>query len=158
TRHCDGTPLGPNDVAAVRVDGAVVPGGTFSGPLDWNNDLVVPDAVSAPGVDVNYNGITGDSSFLGFNDWQSINPANGTGSAMDQIGARAGAFGFSGAGGIRTVGGGIRTVGGGTEQDENEANSTADAPSGLTCTNCVVSSGTLVTNGKTVSLAWTPPG
>jgi hypothetical protein len=185
TRHCDGTPLGPNDVAAVRVDGAVVPGGTFSGPLDWNNDLVVPDAVSAPGVDVNYNGITGDSSFLGFNDWQVINPANGTGSAMDQMGARAGAFGFSGAGGIRTVGGGIRTVGGGTdagggirtvgggirtvgggirtvgggtEQDENEANSTADAPSGLTCTNCVVSSGTLVTNGKSVSLAWTPPG
>jgi hypothetical protein len=104
---------------------------------------------------------------------------------MDQMGARAGAFGFSGAGGIRTVGGGIRTVGGGTdagggirtvgggirtvgggirtvgggtEQDENEANSTADAPSGLTCTNCIDSLGTLVTNGKSVSLAWTPPG
>jgi hypothetical protein len=38
------------------------------------------------------------------------------------------------------------------------ATSTVDSPTGLTCTNCVVSSGTPVENGKTIPLAWKSPG
>jgi hypothetical protein len=60
----------------VRVD-ATAPAGSF---LDWNNDLVIPDAVSSPGLDINHNGITGDLPFSGFNDWSSIN--------LQQMGAR----------------------------------------------------------------------
>src|SRR6185312_8350988 len=35
--HCDGSPLGPNEVAGVRVDGTL----PASFPVDWNNDLVI---------------------------------------------------------------------------------------------------------------------
>jgi len=181
--HCDGSPLTSTDVAAVRVEGSA-PVGQFSGPLDWNNDLTAGDAVVAPGVDVNYNGITGDAPFSGFNDWQAIN--------LQQMSGRASAFGFSDAGGIKTFGGGIKTFGGGVdddgggvktfgggiktfgggiktfgggvEQDEDTANSTATPTTGLTCSigqnkvpGCVSSSSGSVENGKSVPLTWTAP-
>jgi hypothetical protein len=38
--HCDGTAIGQNEPRLVRVDGT-----TFSAPIDWNNNLTVPDAV-----------------------------------------------------------------------------------------------------------------
>ena len=56
------------------------------------------------------------------------------------------------------VNGGGLVNGGGDEQDLDAASSTADPPSGLTCANCVVSSGSLVANGKSVTLTWTAPG
>jgi hypothetical protein len=176
--HCDGSPLSAADVPAVRVDGTA-PVGHFSGPLDWNNNLVI-DAVLAPGVDVNYNGTTGDVPFSGFNDWQSIN--------LQQMSGRASAFGFSDGGGIKTFGGGIKTFGGGVdddgggiktfgggiktfgggvktfgggiEQDEDTATSTANSPTSLTCSisqanvpGCV----NLVEKAKSVPLTWTAP-
>jgi len=184
TAHCDGTPVGPSDVPAVRVDGTLAPGGAFSAPLDWNNDLVVPTSIVAPGVDVNYNGVTGDLPFSGFNDWQTVD--------LQQMSARANAFASSASGGIKTQGGGIKTQGGGidndgggvktwgggiktqgggiktqgggTEQDEDTANSTVSPPTALTCSvsqnnvpGCVSSSGSLVENAKSVPLTWTPP-
>jgi hypothetical protein len=155
--HCDGTPLLPNEAPSVRVD-ATPPAG---GALDWNNDLVLPDVVSAPGLDINHNGIVGDSPFSGFDDWSSID--------LQQIGARPRAFGFSqagglksgggglksggggidddggglksgggglksGGGGLKSGGGGLKSGGGGIEQDEDTATSTLTAPTGLTCT------------------------
>jgi hypothetical protein len=181
--HCDGTPLGPNDVPGVRVDGSVAPGGTFSGPLDWNNDSIVPDAVNPPGIDVNYNGITGDPAFSGFDDSQGIN--------LQQIDARENAFGYSGGGvkfagggikfagggvdndgggvkfaggGVKFAGGGIKFEGGGVDQNEETAASTADPASGLTCTDaigkvagCVQSSKGLEVQSS-VPLTWMGPG
>jgi hypothetical protein len=186
TMHCDGTPLLPNEPAAVRVDA------TPGGQLDWNNDLTI-DAVLAPGLDINHNGAVGDAPFVGFNDWASIN--------LQQIGARSGAFGFSqsgglksgggglksggggidddggglksgggglksGGGGLKSGGGGLKSGGGGIEQDEDMATSTLTAPTGLTCSitqknvpGCVPSSsGGYLENGKSVPLTWTPPG
>jgi hypothetical protein len=98
--HCDGSALTSTDVAGVRVDGTVAPGGNFSASLDFNNDLIFPDPISSPGVDLNYNGILnidaakGDPPFSGFNDWQIV--SNGV--ALQQISARGNAFGFSGGG------------------------------------------------------------
>ncbi|HEX9112680.1 MAG TPA: hypothetical protein VF845_14465 [Terriglobales bacterium] len=184
TAHCDGTPLLPNEAPSVRVDGTVAPGGSFSAPLDWNNDLLVPTAVLSPGEDLNHNGITGDSPFSGFNDWQTVD--------LQQMGARANGYGFSGGGGLKTQGGGLKTQGGGmdddgggiktwggglktqggglktqgggTDQDEDTANSTVSPPTGLTCSiaqnnvpGCVSSSGSLVEKAKSVPLTWTPP-
>jgi hypothetical protein len=173
--HCDGTPLLQNEPPAVRVDGSVFAGGTFSAPLDWNNDFVV-DPVLSPGEDLNHNGSFVDPPFRGFNDWQAVN--------LQQIDARSSSFGASGGGigtkgggigtkgggidddggGIGTKGGGIGTKGGGIDQDEDTATSNADPSSGLTCTvpinsvpGCVVSSGTLLENGKKVPLTWTAP-
>ena len=90
----------------VRVDGT-----TFSAPIDWNNNLIVPDPTQ-PVVwqDVNFNGTTAlspDNPLKGFNDSQGID--------LSQIGARAGAFGFSGGGGgfLTQGGGGFLTQGGG---------------------------------------------
>jgi hypothetical protein len=124
TAHCDGTPLTSTDVPAVRVDGTVALGGTFSAPLDFNNDLIFPDSIVTPGVDANYNGIlstapiTGDSPFSGFNDWQIVNPASASnGVALQQMSARANAFESSAGGGIKTQGGGIKTQGGGIDDD-----------------------------------------
>jgi hypothetical protein len=155
TAHCDGTPQLPTEAPAVRVDA------TPGGPLDWNNDLVIGDAVTSPGLDLNHNGVVGDAAFSGFDDWSSIN--------LQQIGARASAFGFSqagglksgggglksggggidddggglksgggglksGGGGLKSGGGGLKSGGGGIEQDEDTATSTLTAPTGLTCT------------------------
>jgi hypothetical protein len=97
THHCDGTALAPNEPPAVRVEG-----NTFSAPIDWNNDLVVPDGVNPQ--DVNFNGVIADAPFAGFNDWtNSVN--------LRQIGARPSGYGFSG--GIAFGGGGIAFGGGG---------------------------------------------
>jgi hypothetical protein len=181
--HCDGSALGLNDVKTVRVDATVAAGGTYSAPLDWNNDFIVPDAVNPPGVDLNYNGSTSDTAFSGFDDSQGIN--------LQQIGARENAFGYSGGGvkfggggvkfggggvdndgggvkfgggGVKFGGGGVKFGGGGIDQTENTATSTADPPTGLTCEvaistvpGCVESSGILKQNGKSVPLTWTQP-
>ena len=206
--HCDGTPKLAGE-SAVRVDGTLssAPGSTFSGPLDWNNDLIVPNPVKPQ--DVNFNGVIGDSPFLGFNDWQNMD--------LRQISASAAGFGLSGAGGLLNGGGGLLNGGGGllnggggllnggggidnsgsgllnggggllnggggllnggggllnggggSEQDLDTANSTADAPTGLTCLvaikqngvtipACVSSSGSLVEKSKSVPLTWTSP-
>jgi hypothetical protein len=102
TMHCDGS-LITDGAQMVRVDGT-----TFGTPIDWNNDLNVPNAVGWQ--DVNFNGSTAnspDAPLRGFNDSQAINLA--------QIGARAGAYGFSGgAGGLLSQGGGgLLSQGGG---------------------------------------------
>jgi hypothetical protein len=177
--HCDGSPLGPNDVPAIRVDGPV----PATGQLDWNNDFIVPDVVNPPGVDVNYNGITGDAPFSGFGDSENIN--------LQQIGAREGAFGSSGGikvsgggikvsgggvdndgggikvsgGGIKVSGGGIKVSGGGIDQNEDTATSTADPVTGLTCAvalgnvpGCAPGTNGLTATGKSVPLTWTAPG
>ena len=170
--HCDGSPIGPNE-KMVRVNG------TNFNQVDWNNDLVVPDAVGPQ--DVNFNGIVDAAPFRGFNDWAAFD--------LRQIGARWSVDGLSGGsihtvgggsihtvgggspldpgsgsvatvggGSIHTVGGGsVAIVGGGTDQDFDTASSTMDPPTGLQCTNCVLSSGSLLVIGKTVSLAWTSP-
>jgi len=197
--HCDGRPLLPGELPAVRVDGSFAPGGTFSAPLDWNNDFVTPDAF-APGTlgeDLNHDGIiVGDPPFSGLNDWQPLDPklndsVVSQGVNLQQIDARSSPFGASGGvetkgggvetkgggidnggagvetkgGGIETKGGGVETKGGGIDQDEDTATSSADPSRGLTCTvplngvaGCVVSSGTLLENGKKVPLTWTAPG
>ena len=179
--HCDGSAIAQNEASAVRVDGTVAAGGTFSAPLDWNNNFIVPDAVNSPGVDLNYNGNTGDAAFSGFDDSPAIN--------LQQIGAREGAFGSSGGikfagggikfagggvdndgggvkfagGGIKFAGGGIKFAGGGIDQNEDTATSTADPPTGLTCTvgngrvpGCVASGQILLETGKAVPLSWSP--
>ncbi len=183
TSHCDGTSLTPADVPAVRVEGTVFPGGTNSGPLDWNNDLAI-DAVLSPGIDLNYNGIIGDPSFSGFNDWE-------VGMNLQQMGAREDSFGYSaggvkfggggvkfggggvdndgggvkfGGGGVKFGGGGVKFGGGGIDQDSTLANSTVGAPTSLTCAvaqpnvpACVASSGTLLETGKSIPLSWSGP-
>ncbi|HEX6494506.1 MAG TPA: hypothetical protein VF018_03415 [Acidobacteriaceae bacterium] len=182
--HCDGSALGPNEAPEVRVDGTVAAGGTFSAPLDWNNDLIAPDAVHSPGIDVNYNGSTSDAAFSGFDDSQAMN--------LQQIGARENAFGYSGGGvkyggggvkyggggvdndgggvkygggGVKYGGGGVKYGGGGIDQNEDTATSTADPASGLTCQvaignvpACVASGATLQESGKGVPLTWAGPG
>jgi hypothetical protein len=178
--HCDGSPLStsedPSDPLKdhwVRVDGTLAPGGTFSAPLDWNNDLQVPPgapAIKAPGEDLNHNGAIGDTPFSGFNDWAVID--------LQQINARGSGFGFSeggglrpqgggglrpqGGGGVDSDGGGLRPQGGGglrpqgggglrpqggggIEQDTTTANSTVDPPNGLSCTTPLT-----MTNGTVV--------
>jgi len=168
-----------NEMPSVRVDGVVAPGGTFSAPLDWNDDLIAPDAVNPPGIDVNFNGLIDAGPFSGFDDWQMID--------LQQIGGRENAFGFSGGGvkfggggvkfggggvdndgggvkfgggGVKFGGGGVKFGGGGIDQDEDAATSTADAPVGLACnvSGCVVSSGSPKGSKNQVSLLWTAPG
>src|SRR5215472_5217938 len=180
TVHCDGTPKGPNETA-VRLDGTVPPAPN----IDWNNNLVVPDAIEPVAwQDVNFNGSTSnspDAPFNGFNDWANVD--------LLQIGARENALGFSGGTGAganaqaigggtfaqaigggaqsqaiggganaQAIGGGAQSqaigggalaqaVGGGAEQDEDQANANADAPTGLTA----------VQSSHTVVLNWAAP-
>jgi hypothetical protein len=172
TTHCDGTPI-TDGAQMVRVDG-----NSYSGPIDWNHDGRIESGTISP-QDVNFNGVIGDPAFQGFNDWPKVN--------LSQIGARRNVGGYSGdvrgadvfgggadifgggadifgggadifGGGADIFGGGADVFGGGAEVDFTLANSTVDPPVGLTCTDCVLSSGTFVENNKTVSLAWTPPG
>ncbi|HEY4045719.1 MAG TPA: hypothetical protein VGM27_02540, partial [Acidobacteriaceae bacterium] len=172
TTHCDGTPI-TDGAQMVRVDGT-----TYSSPIDWNHDGTIEIGTISP-QDVNFNGVIGDPAFQGFNDWQRVN--------LTQIGARRNVGGYSGdvsgadifgggadifgggadifgggadifGGGADIFGGGADVFGGGAEVDFTLANSTVDPPAGLTCTNCVLSSGTFVESNKSVSLAWTPPG
>ena len=156
TMHCDGTPI-TDGAQMVRVDGT-----TFGSPIDWNNDLIVPDAVAGP-QDVNFDGVIESSEnnppnpLQGFSDSPNID--------LTQIGARGGAAGFSGGGGgflsqggggflsqggggfLTQGGGGFLSQGGGVEQDSDLANSTADPATGLTS----------VQNVHTVVLNWTAP-
>jgi hypothetical protein len=174
TAHCDGSPLILNESAAYRVDGKLDPGGTIPATLDWNNDLVIPDAINAaPGAptaeDLNHNGALDQASFSGFDDWAGVN--------LQQMNARSSGFGFSdggglqlkgggglqlkGGGGVDSEGGGLQLKGGGglqlkgggglqlkggggIEEDTETANSIVDAPSGLTCTNPLTLNGTLI--------------
>jgi hypothetical protein len=170
--HCDGSPI-TDGAQMVRVDGdAYFPAGaTFSSPIDWNHNLTT-DLSQLAWQDINFNGSTKmapDGPLAGYNDLVNLD--------LRQIGARADAFGFSGGGtrvggggtrvggggtrvgggGSRVGGGGSRVGGGGTEQDTDTANSTADAPSGLKCSDCVIVSGTLTEKNKVVPLAWTAP-
>ena len=161
--HCDGSPLTAADVPAVRVEGTLTPNGTYSAPLDWNNDFVIPDAISGLGIDINYNGITGDPSFSGYNDWEPAVENSGVvtqGINFQQMGAREDSFGYSagglksggggiksagggidndggglksGGGGLKSGGGGLKSGGGGIETDSILANSTVNAPTALTC-------------------------
>lgn len=170
TLHCDGSPIGQSEPPAVRVDG-----GTFSAPVDWNNDFIVPDADAWQ--DVNFNGSTSsspDAPFPGFSDWVNLD--------LRQIGARTNTFGLSGGSGsllgagggsllgagggsllgagggsllgagggslLGAGGGSLLGAGGGAEQDADIANSTADPAMGLGGVNI----------GKTVRLTWTAPG
>jgi len=94
--HCDGTPTGPNETPAVLVDGSTTtePGGfPTSGPIDWNNNLIVPDQTEpvAP-QDVNFNGAVSDAPFRGFNDWSNVD--------LLQVSSREGALGLSSGGGL----------------------------------------------------------
>ena len=62
---------------------------------------------------------------------------------------------------LDTGGGGdvsLDSGGGGTEQDVDVANSTVDPPVALTCTNCVVSAGSLLEGNHSVTLRWSAPG
>jgi hypothetical protein len=124
--HCDGTPLLPGEAPAVRVDGTVAPGGTFSAPLDWNNDFVPGDAVAPPGEDLNHdgdlnqNGIIPDPPFRGLNDWQALKPKQNAPVVsqavnLQQIDARSSPFGASG--GVLSKGGGVLSKGGGIDDD-----------------------------------------
>ena len=198
--HCDGSPIATGEQPGVRVDGSPVPplGGTIPTALDWNNDLIIPDTVLAPGEDLNHNGAFNDTPFLGFDDWHG-NPITAAGAIdLQQTNARASGFGFSegggvqskgggvqskgggidndGAGlqskggGVQSKGGGVQSKGGGVEQDTETANSTVSAPSGLTCTKaltttggttvpaCTGSSSPFQEKGKAIPLSWTSPG
>jgi hypothetical protein len=112
TFHCDGTPASPTEPAVVRVDG-----NTFSKPINWNNNSIVPDLTEPVAwQDVNFNGSTINSPdppahafnyMQGFNDWANLD--------LRQIGSREHAFGFSGSGGAVSItqtggGGAIRSI------------------------------------------------
>jgi hypothetical protein len=116
--HCEGSPLLLNEMPSVRVDGTQAPDGTFSGPLDWNNNLTIHDPISAQ--DLNHNGSFSDAPFLGLNEWQNINPVTPSdSSAFQQINARSTGFGFSDGGGLqKSPGGGLqKSPGGGVDGD-----------------------------------------
>jgi hypothetical protein len=171
--HCDGTPI-TDGAKMVRIDAI-----NLSGPIDWNNDNTISFG-TLNSQDVNFNGVVGDiPTFHGFNDWANINLAqigarrnvgghSGAVSGADIFGGGADIFGggadiFGGGadifgGGADIFGGGADVFGGGAEIDFVLANASVDPPSGLTCNNCVLSSGVLVANGKSVSLSWTSPG
>jgi len=171
--HCDGTPI-TDGAKMVRIDGI-----NFSGTTDWNNNNTISAGILSS-QDVNFNGIVGDvPTFRGFDDWANINLAqvgarrnvgghSGAVSGADIFGGGADIFGggadiFGGGadifgGGADIFGGGADIFGGGAEIDFVLANASVDPPSALLCNNCVLTSGALVTNGKTVSLSWTSPG
>jgi hypothetical protein len=117
TLHCDGTPI-TDGAQMVRVEGS-----TFSAPIDWNNNLIVPDATEPVAwQDVNFNGSSSaspdpqlpPSPFLPFNDMQGFNDWVNFDSR--QIGARAASFAFSGGGGslFAPGGGSLFAPGGGS--------------------------------------------
>lgn len=73
TRHCNGTPLTPAELANpyVRIDGT-----SLTAPVDWNANGVSNPPVSQ---DINYSGAI-NTSYRGFNDWIAID--------LKQVGAR----------------------------------------------------------------------
>lgn len=167
--HCDGSPLAQNEAPSVRVDGTLAPGGTFSAPLDWNNDLIAGDD-PIPSEDLNHNGMI-DTPYSGFADWQTITDPGST--ALQQISARSTGYGFSEGGGVqrlpgggvqrlpgggvdgdgggvqrlpgggvqRLPGGGVQRLPGGGEQNTETANSTVSPPTGLICTTPITVNG-----------------
>ena len=150
--HCDGTPI-TDGAQMVRVD--QLDSVSF---LDWNNDFI-QDAVAPPGQDVNFNGVLDGTAHPGFNDWANVD--------LRQLGARQGAFGFSGSGsadirggsadirggsadirgGSADIRGGSADIRGGAEVDFRLVNSTVDAPTHLVAT--------WVKATKSVNLSWT---
>lgn len=181
TAHCDGTPILPNEPPAVRVDGS-----TFSSPIDWNNNLIVPEAVEPVAwQDVNFNGSTlnlPDLPYRGFNDWAHID--------FLQIGSRENALGFSAGSGAgakpQAIGGGVtpQSIGGGVAPQAIGGGVTSQAIGGgvasqaiggganpqaigggteqdhdTACSIADPPTGLLAgMNGKNVVLSWTPPG
>jgi hypothetical protein len=166
--HCDGTPKGANEFA-VRVDGT-----TFGAPIDWNNDSKVPDPVLVA-QDVNFDGSISSDALQGFNDSQAIDLrqigardstfgfsiATGSkygsggskyGSGGSQFGSGGNQYGSGGSqfgsGGSKFGSGGSKFGSGGIDQDEDQANSTVDPPSGLTAQ----------MKGHSVLLNWSTPG
>jgi hypothetical protein len=153
---------------------------TFSIPLDLNNDLDTLDTGFRQ--DTNFNGVIDSSPLKGFDDWFNIDmrqkgarrgalgfSADVWGGDTDSFGGDADSFGgdadsFGGdtdsfGGDTDSFGGDADSFGGGVpETDFDVANSTVDPPVALTCTNCVKSSTPWVEGGKSVPLAWTPPG
>ena len=140
------------------MEGTVWPGGDFSAPFDWNNDLMVPTPIADPGLDLNHNGVVGDIPFAGFNDWNTLD--------FQQMNARSSGFGFSEGGGLqkspgsglqKSPGSGVdpdgaglqkspgsglqkspgsglqKSPGSGIEQNTETANATVDPPSALNC-------------------------
>jgi hypothetical protein len=105
TRHCDGTAI-TDGAQMVRVDGS-----TFSAPIDWNNNLIVPDLTEPVAwQDVNFNGSTlssPDAAFPGFNDWINLD--------LRQVDSRANTLGLSSGGTLADLGGGgtLADLGGG---------------------------------------------
>ena len=183
TVHCDGSPI-TDGAKMVRVDGSIPP----APQIDWNNNLTVPDAIEPVSPqDANFDG-TINSPFHGFNDWNKLDllqisarenalGLSGSGIAPKQIGGGGGIAPrqVGGGGGIapRQVGGGggiaPKQIGGGggdgNEQDNDTANSNADAPTGLNCKlpqgtvpACTGSSQPFQEKGKNVPLNWTAPG
>jgi hypothetical protein len=181
TVHCDGSPI-TDGTQMVRVDGSAPP----APQIDWNNNLSVLDGIVSE--DANFDG-TIDSPFHGFNDWNKLDllqisarenalGLSGSGIAPRQVGGGGGIAPrqVGGGGGIapRQVGGGggiaPKQVGGGggdgNEQDNDTANSNADAPAGLNCKMvlgavpaCTGSSQPFQEKGKSgVPLNWTAPG
>jgi hypothetical protein len=170
--HCDGSPTSPGE-AMVRIEAPTVAAGQVAA-LDWNNNGVLTDVVS--NQDVNFNGVTNDTGFAGFNDWAAID--------LQQSGARRNVAGFSVdvsgsdvlgggsdvlgggsdvlgggsdllgggsdvlGGGSDLLGGGSDVLGGGVELNFEIANATVDAPTNLTGTPAV----------KSVVLNWSAPG
>jgi hypothetical protein len=153
TAHCDGSPI-LDGAQMVRVNGSSLT------QVDWNYDGTITLNTKVADQDVDFSGSTTNTAFLGFNDWDSVD--------LRQIGARAGAFGFSGGsggktgggggktgggggktggGGGKTGGGGGKTGGGGDEQDAETANSTADSPRSVTAS----------LSGHFVGLNWSSP-
>jgi hypothetical protein len=84
TRHCDGSPLGADEVSAsgeplvpmIRMDG------TYPiGRIDWNaSGTLDSNPLPLYSQDINYNGDATDAAFTGWNDWQHLD--------LRQIGAR----------------------------------------------------------------------
>jgi hypothetical protein len=186
TVHCDGSPI-TDGAQMLRVDGSFPP----APQIDWNNNLTVPDAIEPVSPqDANFDGtITPlNSPFHGFNDWSNVNllqisarenalGLSGSGIAPKQIGGGGGIAPkqIGGGGGIapRQIGGGggiaPKQIGGGggdgNEQDNDTANSNADAPTGLNCMMalgavpaCTGAAQPFAEKGKSVPLNWSGPG
>ena len=171
SRHCDGTPI-TDGAQMLRVTGPLT--AIPSIPLDWNNDGSF-DAVNPPGQDINFSGGIDAAPFHGSDDWMIID--------LRQIGARRGAFGFSGdvwgtldvgAGGTLEVGaGGTLDVGAGGTLDvgaggtlDNGAGGTLDVGAGGQESNFDEANTTVdppgslafTTTRKAVVLNWSAPG
>jgi hypothetical protein len=109
--HCDGTPTEPGE-QMVRLEAPTVINGQLAA-IDWNNNGTLTDIVHSQ--DINFNGSTGNTNMLGFNDWAAAD--------LRHIGGRRNAAGFSVGtassdvldGGTKILGGGVAILGGGAD-------------------------------------------